>query len=79
MKVIIAGSRTITDMAIVEQAIAISKFEITEVFSGMAKGVDLLGLEWGHAHGVLILRYGHLTAAPLGRCAIRKWQTTPTR
>ena len=43
MKVIIAGSRDITDYSIVEKAILESGFDITEVVSGAARGVDKLG------------------------------------
>jgi hypothetical protein len=46
MKVIIAGSRTITDMREVTAAIAASGFDITEVVCGGARGVDALGWEW---------------------------------
>ncbi len=38
MKTIIAGSRSITDMSIVTDAIAKSGFDITTVISGMASG-----------------------------------------
>ena len=43
MKVIIAGSRTITDYQVVEEAIKESGFNIVEVVSGKARGVDRLG------------------------------------
>lgn len=43
MKVIIAGSRTIDNFHAVEIAVIKSKFDITEVVSGRAKGVDYLG------------------------------------
>lgn len=43
MKCIIAGSRSIEDYDIVLAAILASDFYITEVVSGAAKGVDLLG------------------------------------
>ena len=46
MKVIIAGSRTIKDFKAVINAVNNSKFEITEVVCGGAKGVDDLGLKW---------------------------------
>jgi hypothetical protein len=46
MKTIIAGSRTIIDYDIVEKAILDSGFNITQVISGMAKGVDTLGELW---------------------------------
>jgi hypothetical protein len=45
MKTIIAGSRTITREAIVRDAINCCGWNITEVVSGCAKGVDQLGEE----------------------------------
>jgi len=45
MKVIIAGSRSITDFETVKKAIEACPFSVTEVVSGGAKGVDKLG-EW---------------------------------
>ena len=46
MKVIIAGSRTITDFKIVYEAIKRSGFKITEVVCGECRGPDMLGAEW---------------------------------
>lgn len=47
MKVIIAGSRNISDYDVVELAVLQSKFQnITEVVSGCARGVDFLGEQW---------------------------------
>ncbi len=46
MKTIIAGSRDITDYSLVCRAISESKFNITEVISGTARGVDTLGEKW---------------------------------
>lgn len=43
MKTIIAGSRGITDYYVVLAAILESNFQITEVVSGTARGVDRLG------------------------------------
>lgn len=57
MKVIIAGSRTITDMDAVTQAVEDSGFEITEVVSGGASGVDTLGEQWADANGVGVRRF----------------------
>lgn len=57
MKTIIAGSRVITDLSIVEQAIRESGFEITVVISGGAKGVDTLGEEWAKKNGIPIIRF----------------------
>lgn len=57
MRVIIAGSRTITDGTEVAQAAFASRFEFTEIVSGTAKGVDRLG-EWFAAHrGIPIKRF----------------------
>lgn len=50
MKTIIAGSRTIHSYTTVETAIAASGFDITEVVSGCASGVDALGEEWAYQH-----------------------------
>lgn len=67
MKVIIAGSRTISDKARVYAAIANSGFEITEVVSGgqvtydrnrrPVGGVDWIGEQWALEHGIPIKRY----------------------
>ena len=50
MKVIVAGSRDITKGSIVFDAIDESPFDITEVVSGHARGVDTLGEEWAVEH-----------------------------
>lgn len=52
MRVVIAGSRTITDIQHVEEAIRLSGFDVTEVVCGAASGVDTLGAEWGEEHNV---------------------------
>lgn len=57
MNVIIAGSRIITDYAIVERAVRESGFRITELVSGGARGVDRLGEEWARRHQVPIKRF----------------------
>ncbi len=57
MKVIIAGSRSITDYSIVEQAVEQSGFEITEVVSGAGRGVDKLGELWAAEHFVPVKRF----------------------
>jgi hypothetical protein len=46
MKVIIAGSRTITDQNIVDHAVFNSGLGISEVVCGGARGVDRLGEQW---------------------------------
>src|SRR5690349_12043035 len=56
MKVIIAGSRTITDPLVVEKVMFdIGKYQLhgadwTEVVCGMARGVDMLGRGWAITH-----------------------------
>jgi hypothetical protein len=46
MRTIIAGSRDITDKQLVETAISKSKFLITAVVCGEARGVDSIGKDW---------------------------------
>jgi hypothetical protein len=46
MRVIIAGSRGITDFATVRDAVQRSGFPITRVVSGMAAGVDTLAIRY---------------------------------
>ncbi len=64
MKIIIAGSRTITDYDIVDRAVFQALFswkklytDITEVFSGCARGVDILGEQWTVKYGKQLLLY----------------------
>lgn len=52
MKVIVAGSRHITDYRVVEEAIAASGYAITLLISGCADGVDSLAIDWAKANGV---------------------------
>ena len=52
MRVIIAGSREIVDYDLVCRAIEESGFEMTEVVSGRARGVDALGEKYALEHDV---------------------------
>jgi|SRR6185295_4361602 len=52
MRTIIAGSRTITDPKVIEEAVAASGFIITEVVCGGAAGVDTLGKDWAVLRGI---------------------------
>lgn len=54
LKVIIAGSRSILEMAHVEKAISLAGFVISEVVCGEATGVDTLGKVWARKNGVAI-------------------------
>jgi hypothetical protein len=57
MKTIVAGSRGIDRYDIVEQAIRLSGFTITELVSGTAQGVDSLGECWAKAQGIPVSRF----------------------
>lgn len=57
MKTIIAGSRGVTDYNIVLEAIKQSGFEITEVVSGTARGVDKLGERYAVENVIPITRF----------------------
>jgi len=57
MRVIIAGSRTITDPLELEKAIKLSGFDITEVFSGGAMGPDSLGEAWANKNRIPVRFY----------------------
>lgn len=48
MKTIIAGTRTVDDYDIVKEALSRIDWEITEVVSGCAKGVDTFALRWAY-------------------------------
>lgn len=52
MKVVVAGSRSITDYVLVEQAISSSGLVVTEIVSGGARGVDNLGEQYANSNDV---------------------------
>jgi hypothetical protein len=56
MKTIIAGSRSINSYEIVERAIKNSEFEIKEIISGTAEGVDKLGERYAQENGIKLTR-----------------------
>ncbi len=61
MKVIIAGSRTITSMTDLEKAIELTNLNtsirITTLICGMARGVDTLAYNWAKKQGIPIEEY----------------------
>ena len=57
MRVIIAGSRSMTEAVQVTMAIAQSGFVIREVISGGARGVDTLGEAWARTHHIPVRRF----------------------
>jgi hypothetical protein len=54
MKVIIAGSRGINDYSLIVKAIWRSRYNITEVVSGTAAGVDRLGEQFAKENNIPI-------------------------
>lgn len=78
MKVIIAGGRDIEDYSLLRRVIEASGFHITEVISGMARGVDKMGIQWAKEVGLPVLkfsadwnRYGK-AAGPIRNIAMSK-------
>lgn len=57
MKTIIAGSRGINDYNVVCSAIKFSGFDITEVVSGGARGIDKLGEQWAIENNIKIVQF----------------------
>ena len=71
MKVIIAGTRSVEDYKLVVESIQRSGYNITEVVSGCATGVDRLGERWAIANNIPVKempadwnRYGN-SAGPM--------------
>lgn len=57
MKTIIAGSRGITDFNVIASAVQDSNFQITEVVSGTARGVDKLGEKFATINSIPIKQF----------------------
>jgi len=57
MKTIIAGSRGVTSLKVVEDAVNASGFTITEEVSGGARGVDTLGEQWAKTRNIPVKRF----------------------
>lgn len=57
MKVIIAGSRNVDDYKFVKQAVLDSGFDIREVVSGGARGVDQLGERYARENNLRLRRF----------------------
>lgn len=57
MKTIIAGSRGITDFAVLLEAVEKCNFEITSVVSGRAAGVDYLGELYAEQNNLPLHKY----------------------
>jgi hypothetical protein len=57
MRVIIAGSRGCPTWLLVRRAVRLSEFEVTEVVSGTARGVDQFGEKWARKNNIPIKRF----------------------
>jgi hypothetical protein len=57
MRVIIAGSRDVTDYEMVLYCVNMSGFQITEVVSGDAPGVDQLGIRYAWKNKLELYRF----------------------
>ncbi len=57
MRVIIAGSRTVTNPLTVPAAVEASGFTVTTLVCGMALGADRLGYQWAVKHGITVVKY----------------------
>ena len=57
MKTIIAGGRNITNYSLLLSAIGESEFEITEVVSGMAPGVDTLAIQYSQENNLPLAEF----------------------
>ena len=57
MKVIVAGSRTIEDMETVEKAIAAAGYDVVEIVSGMARGVDTIAVQWAQECKIPVAKF----------------------
>lgn len=77
MRVIVAGSRDITDYNLVQAAIRMSGFNMTELVSGGARGVDQLGEMYADRNNIPIKPFpalwkkfgrsaGHIRNAEMG-------------
>jgi hypothetical protein len=58
-RVIVAGSRDVTSLEMVEAAVQSSTFvnRLTEIVSGGARGVDQLGEHWARSRGVPVRQF----------------------
>ena len=57
MKVIVAGSRSVTSKSVVFELLNMVSIGVTELVSGAASGVDTLGEEWAKEQGIAIKQF----------------------
>lgn len=80
MKLIIAGSRDVKDIKVLETAIERSNLDpasITEIVSGKAPGVDTLGEIWAKEHGIPVKDFpalwDDLEGIPAKQIKVNNW------
>lgn len=69
MRTIIAGSRGVTDVRVVEQAVRDCGWWPSTILSGAARGVDRLGEQWAGLYGLPVEQYPADWNGPLQRGA----------
>ena len=69
MRTIIAGSRGVTDVRVVEQAVRDCGWWPSTILSGGARGVDRLGEQWAGLYGLPVEQYPADWNGPQGRGA----------
>lgn len=74
MKTIIAGSRSFKSYLFVRSVVKESGFDITEVVSGGAKGVDRLGEEYAKRHNIPVKRFNPDWSKGKGAGFARNWE-----
>lgn len=57
MRIVIAGSRSLSNPKLVAEAIEASGFPVTEVVSGGARGIDRLGEQWARHKGLPVKKF----------------------
>lgn len=57
MKVIIAGSRGLDKIEFVREAVTKSRYDIHQVVSGGARGVDQVGEQWARENNIPIIQF----------------------
>ena len=57
MRTIIAGSRGLTDPDLVRLGVGLCGWEVTEVVSGGATGIDMLGELWAHTNNIPVRKF----------------------
>ena len=57
MKVIIAGTRDVSDMRCLLKALEVTAFQVSTILSGGARGIDTLAYQYGKRHNIPVELY----------------------